>query len=1035
MLAGYYNQYDPDKQYEKILFRSGKGLQTAELNELQSLQQAHVRGIADALFADGDVIRGGELTVDFDQASVRLRAADIYVRGHVRSVPEITLAIPLEGKVPIGLWLEEQEVTENEDKKLLNPAQETRGYQEPGAGRLQVTARWGLENQGRGDFYPVHTVINGVQRQNEPPPQLDAMTSAMARYDREANGGMYIVDGLTLSYLGTEEHLQSYSLSEGKAHVEGFEVSLPHAIRLTYPEAAELQTVASEPHRFEPAAEGSMRITLAHAPLAALIAVDVTAAKTVTLTHGGYSGAKDPLPDNAVLELVSIKQGETEYQIGNEVKLTSGAVDWSLLGNEPAPGSSYEVTYHYRTQIEVRDVDRSGFTVSGAVPGTLILVDYHWALPRIDIVTLDQHGQVRQIKGMSHPWNPPAPAVPNGQLLLATIVHNWLTGPAVSNDGVRVIPMSAMEQMQREIADLFDLVAIERLKTNAAASDPAAKKGVFVDPFLDDDLRDPGIEQSAAIIDGELMLAIDASLLDATVEHPTLLNYHLQPVLQQTARTGEMKINPYQAFEPLPARVRLTPAVDHWVIRQTRWRSGVTRSLVRGRGLRSRTTTRVRDQVVSRQAVAASTLRTRSVGYVLEGFGPNEGLQAITFDGLDVTPDTPPVANDTGRVSGFFQIPAGVPVGTKNVQFRGAGGSFGEASYTGSGTLRIEQRRRVREITTRRFDPLAQTFTLDAARHIGGCEVWFTHKGQLPVRAQIRETTVGMPNQTVLAEGHLEPEQINTQGNVTRIEWAPVWLESGREYALVLLTDDADHSVAIAELGKYSRASGWVTAQPYQVGVLLSSSNASTWTPHQEKDLAFRLLSCQFTETSREVVVGQVDAEALTDLLALADIERTGPDTDIEWIARNDDGDLRLQENQPLNLPEAIDGEYQIVARIRGSEHRSPVLYPGIQAVLGKLQDSGDYISRAVNCGGQSKITIRFEANTPGQSTVAVWCEVNGAWETATFQQAEPLGDGWEERVYQLAADTQHTRTRLVLSGQAGARPRARNLRMVVTDA
>lgn len=43
-------------------------------------------------------------------------------------------------------------------------------------------------------------------------------------------------------------------------------------------------------------------------------------------------------------------------------------------------------------------------------------------------------------------------------------------------------------------------------------------------------------------------------------------------------------------------------------------------------------------------------------------------------------------------------------------------------------TITIEERRRV--IAARRVDPLAQTFTLNESRHIGGVELWFVNKGK-----------------------------------------------------------------------------------------------------------------------------------------------------------------------------------------------------------------------------------------------------------------------------------------------------------------
>ena len=54
------------------------------------------------------------------------------------------------------------------------------------------------------------------------------------------------------------------------------------------------------------------------------------------------------------------------------------------------------------------------------------------------------------------------------------------------------------------------LVAAQKLQADAVQRDAATKKGLFVDPFLDDKQRDQGLSQSAAIVGGELMLAIDA---------------------------------------------------------------------------------------------------------------------------------------------------------------------------------------------------------------------------------------------------------------------------------------------------------------------------------------------------------------------------------------------------------------------------------------------------------------------------------------------------------------------------------------------
>jgi hypothetical protein len=115
------------------------------------------------------------------------------------------------------------------------------------------------------------------------------------------------------------------------------------------------------------------------------------------------------------------------------------------------------------------------------------------------------------------------------------------------------------------------------LKNDANANDTSHKKGIFVDPFIDDDMRDQGITQSAAIVDGALCLPISADVVDmGKVTKPWTLPYDLEPILEQTAVTSSMKINPYQSFAPVPADVQITLDIDRWSEVQTEWASPIT---------------------------------------------------------------------------------------------------------------------------------------------------------------------------------------------------------------------------------------------------------------------------------------------------------------------------------------------------------------------------------------------------------------------------------------------------------------------------
>ena len=100
----------------------------------------------------------------------------------------------------------------------------------------------------------------------------------------------------------------------------------------------------------------------------------------------------------------------------------------------------------------------------------------------------------------------------------------------------------------------------------------------------------------------------------------------------------------------------------------------------------------------------------------------------------------------------------------------------------------------------------------------------------------------------------------------------PILLEAEEEYAIVVLCNDADAELGIAELGKWDgTAQKWVTQQPYTVGVLLSSSNASSWTIHQDRDLAFRLLAPVYAATTKEITLGTVTLDNATDIALAAE--------------------------------------------------------------------------------------------------------------------------------------------------------------------
>jgi hypothetical protein len=396
-------------------------------------------------------------------------------------------------------------------------------------------------------------------------------------------------------------------------------------------------------------------------------------------------------------------------------------------------------------------------------------------------------------------------------------------------------------------------------------------------------------------------------------------------------------------------------------------------------------------------------------------------------------------ADQNGHIEGEITVPENVPSGTKLVAFEGDQGSYGETTYTSRGLITTEERREV-VLSRGRTDPLAQTFTLKEARFIGGIDVWFTSKGTKRVLCQIRETSLGMPTQTVIAEGHLFANQISLT-DATRITFNPVWCVAGTEYAFVLLTDDAEHAVALAELGKFDSVHGtWVTAQPYQIGVLLSSSNASTWTAHQDKDLAFRLLAAKFTGSQSNIVLeSPITAENLTDILVLGNIERPTSQTDVEFSLTETSGTVhKISEDLPLALREKISGNLVFKAHLNGSNTASPVLYPGLQAVLGTVAEEANYVTRSIPTPDATKFSVTYEAMTPGTSAVKIYVQDpsqgDETWTQVQLSKGIQIDSNWVERTHVLMDFSGNsTRIKIVLKGTVLYRPKVRSLRIIAT--
>lgn len=652
-LANYYDRFDAADNYEQHLFRAGNVLQSSELNEIQSAARHRLQRVTDALLKEGDVLSGAAINVDLATGATTVAGGALYLRGAVRGVPAGTLTVPTSGNVMVGVYLTTTIITELEDPDLRDPAVSFRNYQDPGAARLRIDAAWGHDSDNQsGDFYPVYRVEDGLVIGNTPPPEVDAMAQIVARYDRQSAGGFYVSSGMQVTRLSdTPEGKQVYSMAAGVARVGGEEIVRQHARRVVFAAQPDTRDIENEPHL---ALGGTERVTTDYHPIHAIEDLSVVRQETTTLTHG-VSGSMDVIyaPDGvtqrtSVINIVSCVQGETTYVKGVDYQLTAGKVDWSLAPTapegEPGVGNTYTCVFQYRDTYvpAAEDYDDTGFTVTGAVVGTEILASYAWALPRYDLICLSQRGDIQAVVGVSATQAPRMPDVPPGWLGIAMIRQNWDATTTVTNNATRMVPMNQLVRMGQNIDTLFALVAEERLALNLSQRDLPAQKGVFADPFLNDNLRDQGLTQTAATIAGDLTLGVVATVYPQSLAAPaTLTPGATVAVVDQPLRTGSKKINPYDSFLPLPAGATLFPAMDEWIISRVNWLSPVSQVFQEPNiaGTYSHTDTWITEEEedVTTTLTADRWLRPIDITFHLTGFGPGESLDTVTFDGLPVT--------------------------------------------------------------------------------------------------------------------------------------------------------------------------------------------------------------------------------------------------------------------------------------------------------------------------------------------------------------------------------------------------------------
>ncbi|SFK99213.1 protein of unknown function [Pseudovibrio ascidiaceicola] len=1030
-----------------------------DLNDAFGIARGQSTRIGNTVSRDGDRKSGAAIEIDREGSRILLGAGTVYIAGDVRPVDAAVLeGVDLTGDLVVGVRVSSTVINSEDDPTLagLKPGTEAEGEQ--GASKIVTRLVWGYAGDGAdGQLYPVYNLVKGTPLDQTPPAEMSQVAQVSAAQDFGANGN-YIDEGCRVTAIEKSDGNVVFSIAAGTGNIKGFKRPRQYALRLEVEEKWDTFQIDGEQHTYTVQQNETQRFRVHYGPIDTIVNISLEKEITEVVTREQILNGSDGLENDSVKELVEIKQGSKTFTKSADYQLTADKVDWSLAGDEPSPGSTYTCKYRYRDSVVPQNPTAHDFELSGGRKGGEVVIIYTRKLPRVDLVCLDQAGAAVYHEGLSAA-RAIVPEVPGNLLKLATVYNDFDGLPRVKNDGTHNVTYDQIQVALDRLNDALDLIALNRLQLDIHDKEPAAKRGIFIDPFTDDRWRDPGVNQNAATRNGMLTLPLDVTIHNLNSNAVEMLPYELENVIDQPLRNTCKLVNRFANHDPFPAKMSLDPAQDFWTDVDEVWDSDVTHEVF---GPTASTTTE--QQVVGIAEENAKFLRTIEITVSIEGFGGGEILDRILFDNVDMTPVPKPAADDDGLMTLILNIPARKhAVGEKQVEAYGVGGSEAFAQFVGDGKVTIQTMQRVttlvvvpppppppqivrvrreRSERTQNRDPRGQTFNIPAGnRHIAQATLWFCRKGnpKTPVIVELRATNgAGYPTDEILAQAEIDMSLVELNKPTPCPFPGLPYILSTREYAVIAITPDNEHSIYAATLGEFDEINqSFLGVNPYTVGTEIESSNNSTYIPVHGSDLTFGIDCARFTQATKRVELGEVELDRCSDLMiaAAVDLPETGCSVTFE-ITRADGSTIQTVAYAGVQFDEWVKETVSIAAIMKGTETATPRLFPGVQVRAGKLAETADYVGRLFKTGNANRFPVRLKRTLPNGSSLKVFLQDNsGTFVEASYKEGEVLDAlGTVDATYELPQDLgSETAVKLTVTGNPASRPVLEDLRAVAT--
>lgn len=354
-------------------------------------------------------------------------------------------------------------------------------------------------------------------------------------------------------------------------------------------------------------------------------------------------------------------------------------------------------------------------------------------------------------------------------------------------------------------------------------------------------------------------------------------------------------------------------------------------------------------------------------------------------------------AKSDGTLDAKFTIPNNVQCGTVAVVLKNPNNEA-STQFTAQGRHQVMaetvlQQKAIVQTT----DPLAQSFNFREDTVLTRVQVYFATKSDTKnLVFQIRNMVNGYPGTICYDEEIIRNADIKVSDNATApttIDLSqPVYCKANEQYCFTILTDSNEFQAYAATLGETDQfLQRAMTSQPYENGVMFSSSNNMTWTAHQTTDLKFELFQANYT--GRGVIVfDQIDTAQIARVVLAAqsiDYKNAG----IYWYYRATSTDPWLPiDTYVLNDLSSSTRTMQLRCEMDTKYSTSPMLAGDcINLVCFIEKSKGAYVSRRVVMEQDyDEISCSFEAAIPSGTKVTPKYSIDDVSWLEFDNQSEP---------------------------------------------